>query len=212
MRNSTVRIASVLLSTLITLAGCAGKIRYPSYYLLNLPAPVTVADQSRPLFGSVAVREFNAPRFLREGPIAYRESDVRLGFYNLHRWAVDPRRSVTTAVIQQIRSRGMFRSVELFDGRGTPDCLMTGSIDHLEEVDQESSVSIEVSLSARLINLQTGEVLWHGASSKTAKLDQRSVPGIVTGMSQEVGNTVEGLIASMQDHVARTPGGSSENN
>jgi hypothetical protein len=58
----------------------------------------------------------------------------------------------------------------------------------------------------------TGEVLWQGASSKTAKLDQRSVPGIVAEMSQEVGNTVEGLIASLQDRIARIPSGGNESN
>jgi hypothetical protein len=51
-------------------------------------------------------------------------------------------------------------------------------------------------------NLRTGEVLWQGASSKTAKLDQRSVPGIVTEMSREVANIVEGLVSSMQDRVS----------
>jgi hypothetical protein len=79
---------------------------------------------------------------------------------------------------------------------------LTGTIDHLEEVDEGAKVSIEVSLSARLVNVRTGEVLWQGAVSKEAKLDERSVPGIVAEMSREVGNVVEGLVSSMQEHVA----------
>jgi hypothetical protein len=55
-----------------------------------------------------------------------------------------------TVLIQHIRSRRRFRSVELFDGHGTPDCLTIGPVDHLEEVDRDSSVSVEVGLSARL--------------------------------------------------------------
>jgi cholesterol transport system auxiliary component len=124
-----------------------------------------------------------------------------LDFYNYHHWA-DPRRAVTAAMAREMQARGLFQSVYVFDGRGTPDYLVTGAIDHLEEVDQGPNVSIEVGLSARLINLRTGEVLWQGASSKTAKLDQRSVPGIVTEMSREVANIVEGLVSSMQDRVS----------
>jgi hypothetical protein len=82
--------------------------------------------------------------------------------------------------------------------------VVTGTLDHLEEVDQGSNVSIEVSLSARLINVRTGQVLWHGASSKNAKLDQRSVPGIVAEMSREVTDTVEALVSSMQESVSKT--------
>ena len=144
-------------------------------------------SRPQPVLGSVAVREFSAPGFLTGGPIAYRQSPEQLDFYDYHRRAVDPRHTVTGAVIQQIQSRGVFQSVDLFDGRETPDCLMTGAIDHLEEVDQGSKVTIEVGLSARLINLRTGQVLWQCASSKTAKLDQRSVPGMFAEMCRQVG-------------------------
>jgi len=204
MRNPKLILAIGLVTSLGTVAGCAGRIRYPSYYVLNVPAPRSANDRSKPILGPVAVREFGAPGFLREGPIAYRQSPEQLDFYNYHRWAVDPRRAVTDAVIQQIQSRGIFQSVDLFDGRGTPECLVTGTIDHLEEVDQGTNISIEISLSARLINLRTGEMLWRGTSSTTERLDQRSVPGLVTEMSRDLENAVERLVSSMQDRVAGT--------
>jgi len=202
VRNSKVIPAIGIVTVLMSLAGCAGKIRYPSYYVLNVPIAAPAASRPAPILGSVAVRQFDAPSFLRGGPIVYRESPEQLDFYEYHRWAVDPRRAVTGAVVQQMQSSGAFRSVDLFDGRGTPECLLTGTIDHLEEVDEGAKVSIEVSLSARLINLRTGEVLWQGALSKEATLDQRSVPGIVAEMSREVGSVVKGLVSSMQEQVA----------
>ena len=177
MRNSKFIPVIGILTVLMSLAGCAGKIRYPSYYVLNVPAPVPAASRPEPILGSVAVRQFDAPSFLRGGPIVYRESPERFDFYEYYRWAVDPRRAVTVAIIQHMQSSGVFKSVDLFDGRGTPECLLTGTIDHLEEVDEGAKISIEVSLSARLINLRTGEVLWQGALSKAETLDQRSVPG-----------------------------------
>ena len=202
MRNSKLMLTIGLMTAIVSLAGCAGKIRYPSYYVLNVPIPAPAANRPAPILGSVAVRQFDAPSFLRGGPIVYRESPEQLDFYEYHRWAVDPRRAVTSVIIQQMQSSGVFKSVELYDGRGTPECLLTGTIDHLEEVDEGAKISIEVRLSGRLINLRSGEVLWQGALSKEARLDQRSVPGIVTEMSREVGSVVEGLVSSMQEQVA----------
>jgi ABC-type uncharacterized transport system auxiliary subunit len=184
----------------VSLLGCAGKIRYPNYYVLNFPAPAA-ADRRAPVLGSVAVREFGAPGFLREGPIAYRLSPEQLDFYHYHIWAVDPRRVVTAAMVREMQSRGVFRSVDVFDGRGTPDCMVTGTLDHLEEVDRGADVSVEVGLSARLIDARTGNVLWQDTSTKTARLDQRSVPGAVAEMNRDLGNAVERLVSSMQDRL-----------
>lgn len=207
MVNSKQARAIVIVTVLVSLAGCAGKVRYPSYYVLDVPARPSVTDHQQPILGSVAVREFSAPEFLREGPIAYRPSAEQLDFYNYHRWAENPRRAVTAAVVREMQARGIFQSVVVFDGRGTPEGLVTGTLDHLEEMDQGSHVSIKVGLSARLTNLRTGEVLWQGASSSNAKLDQRSVPGEVAEMSREVGVVVQNLVASMQDRLsaARLP-------
>jgi ABC-type transport auxiliary lipoprotein component len=111
------------------------------------------------------VREFDAPGFLKEGAIAYRVSATRLGFYSYHRWAVDPRRSASMGMIEELRARGVFRSATPFDGRGSADWILTGAIDHLEEVDDGSKVSVIVALSAQLANDKTGEIAWQGSSS-----------------------------------------------
>jgi uncharacterized lipoprotein YmbA len=205
MRNLKLILSIGLIAALGTLTGCSGKIRYPSYYVLNVPASPAASHRSEPVLGSVAVREFTAPAFLRGGPIAYRQSPEQVDFYDYHRWAEDPRRVVTAAMVREMQARGIFQSVDVFDGRGSPECVVTGTLDHLEEVDQGTNVSIEVRLSARLINLRTGEVLWQDTSSKTAKLDQRSVPGMVAEMSRDLGTAVERLVSSMQDRISVVP-------
>jgi uncharacterized lipoprotein YmbA len=204
MQHTKTIFAFGVMAVLIGLTGCAGKIRYPSYYTLNLPVPPSADDRPVPVLGPVAVREFSAPRFLREGPIVYRPAPEQLDFYNYDRWAEDPRRAVTEALVKEVRARGIFESVDVFDGRGTPECLITGSLDHLEEVDRGSNVSIEVSVSARLVDLRTGEVLWRGISTKTTTVDQRSVPGIVSEMSRGVASAVGSLVSSMQDRLSAT--------
>jgi ABC-type uncharacterized transport system auxiliary subunit len=202
MRHRTLLGLVCLAGVLAGLPGCAGKIRYPNYYVLNLPAPVPVADQRKPLPGSVAVREFRAPAFLRAGPIAFRESAEHLDFYNFHRWVVDPRSTVTNAIIQNLQARRLFQSAQLFDGRGSSDYLLTGTLDHLEEVDEGREVFVEVCVSAQLTNVRTGDVLWRDTSSETTKLDDRAVPGLVTAMSQTAESVVGHLVSSMQDRLA----------
>jgi ABC-type uncharacterized transport system auxiliary subunit len=201
MHNKKLIVAIALMTPLLSLCGCAGKIRYPSYYALELPAPAPSANQPAPTHGSVAVHQFDAPRFLRGGAIAYWEGPDQLGFYEYHRWAEDPRHAVTAAMVRAMQARGLFRSVDVFDGRGSPECLVTGTLDHLEEVDEGANVSVEVSLSAKLLDLRTGEVLWQGTSTKTTKLDRRSVPGVVAEMSRDLEDTVQHLVTSMQDRL-----------
>ena len=40
---------------------------------------------------TLAIREFSAPTYLRQGAIAYKTSPEQIGFYAYHRWATDPR-------------------------------------------------------------------------------------------------------------------------
>jgi uncharacterized lipoprotein YmbA len=164
------------------ICGC-GAVRYPNYYELSTPAPIARVNTAPPLIRSVAVRQFDAPPFLRTGPIVYRESAERLGFYPYDRWAVDPRRSTTAAMISDLLATGAFQSAGLFDGHSAPECVMTGTIEHLEEADTGKSVSIDVRVSAGLIDFQTGEILWHGSASSEAVVEERSVSGVVSQLS-----------------------------
>src|SRR5580700_1570673 len=107
----------------VTLGGCA-KVRYPDYYVLNLPNPVSASRGSGPIPATVAVREFRAPQYLTEGSIAYRPEAEQIAFYDYHRWAEDPRRSVTTAMMRELKP--VFESVELYDGRSGAEFMLTG--------------------------------------------------------------------------------------
>jgi cholesterol transport system auxiliary component len=202
MNSRTAALAVGLAAGWLGLTGCAGKTRYPNYYVLNLRPPVAPPTKF-PILRTVAVREFRAPGFLTSGPIVYRQSPERLDYYAYHHWAEDPRRTVTTAMIRDLQASGIFQSVDMFDGRGSPDYVLTGTLDHLEELDNGTSVSTEVGLSARLLNVSTGEVIWQGTSSRTAKVDQRSVSAVVAEMSSNLGGAVEELVSSMQNRLSK---------
>jgi ABC-type uncharacterized transport system auxiliary subunit len=182
----------------VILAACGGKIHYPSYYVLNLPPPTPQAAQSKPLTASVAVRQFSAPRFLRGGAIVYRQSPEQLGFYNYDRWAVDPRGAITSGFVRALESRTLFQSVRPFDGGATSDYLITGTLDDLEEVDQSHGVFVKVSITAQLMDVKTGNVVWSDGSSQTASLEDHARASLVAGMSQAADQAITGLVSSMQ--------------
>jgi cholesterol transport system auxiliary component len=185
---------------LLALSGCAG-VRYPNYYTLNMSNPVSPSSGAAPIAGAVMVQEFHAPEYLRQGPIVYRPEPEQIAFYDYHHWAEDPRRTVTAAVVRDLRQT--FKSAELYDGRGDADFLLTGTLDHLEELDNGPSVSVDVGISAALKNLKTGDVIWSGKSSKTAAVEQRSVPGVVAAMSRELSQAAEEMVASMRNQLSR---------
>jgi hypothetical protein len=73
------------------------KVKYPSYYTLSIASELKsdVSSTPRPL--TVAVRQFETPAYLRQGGIVYSQTPGEVGFYEYHRWAVDPGAAVTTA-------------------------------------------------------------------------------------------------------------------
>jgi ABC-type uncharacterized transport system auxiliary subunit len=108
MKKSVTALA-LMAALLPALAGC-GRVRYPAYYTLNLPSP---PDPPAPenVRTSIAVREFQSPGYLRQGPIVYRTTPEEVGFYEYHRWAADPRMLVTSAVIDHLRAVGQFSTI-----------------------------------------------------------------------------------------------------
>src|ERR1700683_4428472 len=99
MKKSTI---AALLIGFMALGGCA-KVRFPDYYVLNLPSPVSASGGSRPIPASVAVREVRAPPYLRQGPIVYRPEAEQIAFYDYHHWAEDPRQCLTTAIVRELK-------------------------------------------------------------------------------------------------------------
>ena len=185
-----------LFLTLCALTGCMGKIKYPTYYTLNL-APAIDPPQKNGALASIAVREFQAPAYLREGPIVYLSSPEKIGFYEYHRWAVDPRKAITDAIVERLRASGNFALVKTYDGRNDVDYVLSGRLDKLDEVDYEGDVRVEIALSAHVIDLHSGKTVWANSASNTAKLEERKVSAVVRQMSTTTDRAIEDLMKSL---------------
>ena len=187
---------ALMLAIVTALTGCGGKLRYPSYYTLNLPAP---PDPPAPgsVRSSIAVREFQCPGYLRQGPIVYRSTPQKIGFYEYHRWAEDPRTLVTSAVIDHLRSSGQYSMVSMYNGRPDGDYIFSGKLEKLEEVDYESGVKVEVAISAQITRVKTGTTVWSNAVSEAGSVSQRNVPGVVSQMNRTVEVAIDKLLSTV---------------
>jgi len=194
MKKIITALAGIAIITALT--ACGGKIRYPNYYTLNLPAPPD-PPAAEGVRTSIAVREFQSPGYLRQGPIVYRSTPEEISFYEYHRWATDPRALVTNAVVDHLRASGQFAVVSTYDGRPDYDYVFSGKLEKLEEVDYSAGVKVEIAMSAQIIRAKTGTTVWSNAVSEVGTVSQKSVPGVVSQMNQTMGIAIEKLLASV---------------
>jgi ABC-type uncharacterized transport system auxiliary subunit len=181
------------LTALVILTGCAGRIRYPSYYALSLPAPpdppVAVNAHS-----TLAIREFRASAYLRQGAIVYKTSPEQIGFYAYHRWATDPRDFVTNAIVDHLRASGAFARVQIYDGSRDVDYVLSGRLEKLEELDYQGGVKVQVAISAEMTSVATGKTVWSSAVSEIGDVNKRDVPAVVSEINSTMERAIEKLV------------------
>ena len=189
-------LLALILAMGAILSGCGGRLRYPSYYTLNLPSPPDPpAPESVRI--SLAVREFQCPGYLRQGPIVYRSTPEQIGFYEYHRWAADPRTSVTSAVVDHLRASGQYSTVSIYNGRADIGYVFSGKLEKMEELDYESGVKVEVALSAQITRVDTGATVWTNSVSEVGTVYQRNVPGVVSQMNRTMAIAVNKLLSTI---------------
>ena len=192
------------LTALVILTSCAGRGRYPNYYTLNLPAPPDPSSAEN-MHAAVAIREFRAPAYLKQGAIVYKPSPEQISFYAYHRWAINPCEFVTNSVIDRLRARGGFARVKSYDGRPDTEYVLSGRLEKLEEIDYQGVVKVEVAISAQMTNLATGATVWNNAVSEVGDVSKRDVPAVVSEMNRTMERAIEKLLNPMPADVATGP-------
>jgi ABC-type uncharacterized transport system auxiliary subunit len=185
---------ALILWLLPALAGCA-RVKPTRYYTLNLPAPPD-PPAAETVHTSIAVREFQSPVYLRQGPIVYRSTPEEIGFYEYHRWAADPRLVATNSVLDHLRASGDFSLVSMYDGHSDIDYVLTGKLEKLEEIDYQSGVKVEVAMSAQITRVATGATVWSNVVSEVGTVSQRNVAGVVSQMNQTIELAIDKLLST----------------
>src|ERR1700722_11797913 len=189
------------LAALVILTGCAGRVRYPNYYSLNLPAPPDPPAAEK-AHASLAIREFRAPAYLRQGAIVYKASPEQIGFYAYHRWAMDPRDFVTNAISERLRGSGAFARVQSYDGSRDVDYGFSGRLENLEELDYQAGGKARVAMSAEITSIATGKPVWSNEVSETGDVDKHDVPAVVSEMNRTMERAIEKLLTPVSAQIA----------
>lgn len=202
MKRTHITVA-LLLFSLITLAGCSSKMRYPNYYTLNLPAPPD-PPASENAKATVAIREFSAPGYLRRGQIVFKTSPEAVGFYAYQRWAVDPCEFVTDSMQDRLNATSLFAHVKRYDGRSDADYIVSGRLEKLEEIDYEGGVKVVVAISAQMIRFDSGATVWTNAVTKTGNVDKRDIRAVVSAMSNTMDSAMHELLTPLPTEMSHS--------
>jgi ABC-type uncharacterized transport system auxiliary subunit len=195
MRRALARSVFCLAASVI-LTGCMGRARYPSYYTLNAPAPPDPAAAEK-AHASLAIREFRAAAYLRQGAIVYKTSPEQIGFYAYHRWAMDPRDFVTNAIAEHLRASGVFARVQSYDGSRDVDYVLSGRLEKLEELDYQGGVKVQVAISAEMTSIATGKAVWTNTVSEIGDVNRHDVPAVVSEMNRTMQRAIEKLVTPL---------------
>jgi ABC-type uncharacterized transport system auxiliary subunit len=201
-------VASIVfcLAALVILTGCARSVRYSNYYTLNLPAPPD-PPAAENVHATLAISEFRAPAYLRQGAIAYKISPEQIAFYAYHRWATDPRDSVTNSIIERLRASGAFAHVKSYDGSRDVDYVLSGRLENLEELDYQGGVKVQVAISAEITSISSGAIVWSNAVSEIGDVNKHDVPAVVSEMNHTMERAIEKLVTPLSTGVpAAAPG------
>lgn len=198
MKNLVVTLMGALV-----LAGC-GSVRYPTNYVLNLPPPVPQAPPSNGALNPVAIREFRCPEYLCEGRIVYRSSPEEVGFYEYHRWAMNPRQAITQYLEEGLRAQSLFKSVSVHERGSEAAYVLSGNIERLEEVDQGRDVTAVCTISAQLVDTRTRSVIWSHTASEAVPVEKRDIRGVVTSLSAAARTAADRLVKSMTEELPAT--------
>jgi ABC-type uncharacterized transport system auxiliary subunit len=183
--------------------GCGG-IKYPSYHTLTMAPELKREVRGTHPPVTVAVQDFKTPAYLRQGRIAYSKAPGDIGFYEYHRWAVDPAAAVTTGVIESLRAQGVFSSAAPYAGTHSADYMLSGRLEKLEEVDYGGGVRVQAKLSAELMSLRTGSIVWSGDAAETSGVEGHDVNAVVTAMSHAMQMSINNLLTGMGHQVSGT--------
>jgi ABC-type uncharacterized transport system auxiliary subunit len=203
MRRSVTTIVFCL-AALVILTGCAGRVKYPNYYTLNLPAPPD-PPAAENVHGTLAIRQFRTPAYLRRGAIVYKTSSEQIGFYAYDRWAIDPRDFVTNSIIERLRASGAFARVQSYDGSRDVDYVLSGRLEKLEELDYQGGVKVEVAISTEMTSIATGKTVWSNAVSEIGNVNKRDVPAVVSEMNRTMERAIEKLVTPVSAGWAAGP-------
>jgi len=121
------------LACALLLAGCFGSSAVKEEHFYSLKGPKGAVKSSGTL--RLLVADFSASTGYETERLAYRLSDHELRYYGYHKWTTEPARLLTEMVARHMRASGRFAEVGRNDKMRSPDLILEGQVEAIEEID-----------------------------------------------------------------------------
>jgi cholesterol transport system auxiliary component len=151
-------MATAAVFLLVTcIAGCISRGK-PSpmidYYVFEYPAPTHSA--LAPIDQVVKVERFSVAKVFNSATMVYRPAPYRMDAYGSNRWMVNPGDMMSDYLLRDMRSSGLFRGVLSFRDYEDARFLLTGNVEEIMEVDEDTNRKAVLSLTITLLDLSRG--------------------------------------------------------
>ena len=147
--------AVFLLVTCVT--GCISRGK-PSpmidYFVFEYSPPTRSALTS--IDQVVKVERFSVAKAFNSATMVYRPAPYKMDTYGSSRWMVNPGDMVSDYLLRDMRSSGLFRGVLSFRDYEDARFLLSGSVEEIVEVDEDTDRKAVLSLTITLLDLSQG--------------------------------------------------------
>jgi len=184
----------LLLAALSALSACP-KVPTRHYYTLTFPpGPPRFAA---PLPLTVRVKDFVTNATYDADQLVYREDVTEVEYAKERRWTERPPRMVADLVRKYLRQAGLFEQVLDKYGERSPDFVLEGEIDAIEEVASGEESYAHLVMALRLVRFDTDAVVWRRSIDERRKVPPDQPRAVVRSLSdilvQELGKSVDEL-------------------
>jgi ABC-type uncharacterized transport system auxiliary subunit len=129
----------------------------------------------------------------------YRSGPEEVGFYEYHRWAMNPREAITQYVADGIRAQSLLKSVAVHERGSETAYVLSGNIDRLEEVGHGRDVRVVCTISAQLLETRTRSIVWSNTAPETVHVEKPDLRGVVSSLSAAARTAADRLLNSMRE-------------
>jgi ABC-type uncharacterized transport system auxiliary subunit len=186
------RVRSQVACVVLCLAGAGcfrGTLPAREFYRLtpvDLVSPRTAIAGPPPLTGSIAVVAYDTPGIYGDGALVYRVGASGYGKYPTREWAI-PLGEMLASRTETIAAASALTSGRVaYDRTGSrlEQYEWRGSIREFDEVDSPASVTVSVSLAARLVRMADDSVVWSGSVHEVESVaEARKIGSVVAALS-----------------------------
>ena len=180
----------VLVCSLLLSACFGSAVKEESFYSLKGPL-----GAHKPGGGPrLLVSDFSAAAGYETERLVYRLSDHELRYYGYHKWSSDPARLVTEVVASHVRLSGKFAEVGRNDKMRTPDIILEGRVEAMEEIDLGETWKAHLAMRFTLRQGESERVLMRHSFDQSVGCKSRHPREVARGISKILNAQVKVLV------------------